>query len=163
MFNFIRSVPPTENIEENLKVISFFNTSFAETFSSSLEFLVQHLAEIPYENIALTPISALQHIFSITTVHEDKLFEIVTNLVSDDKNFLVLLPIPKFEKVHASFVRSFFENFPFEQLSSNLWESLKPRLFIENGTPFSQDQIQQIVEKVKEISKEERDIYLRIS
>lgn len=158
----IRAFPPPQTIEDHINIIIFFSTSFYEEFVPTITFLSTHLSEISFDSLLRIPVSALQHILSSANISDDMLFDIVIKLISHDILNVLLLSIPKFENVKSSHVRSFFENFEFNQLFPDLFEALKPRMFFENADPLTQDQILQIIEKLNTLLKEDDHPFKKI-
>jgi hypothetical protein len=151
----IEVMPPSQTLSENLKLLSFFNPSFSHSFANPISFLSQKLSEVSVDDLSSLSVHALHQVFSSSNLPSDSLFELTTKLISTDSSFTALLPIVNFKEVSSSSVHSFFENFSFDQLFPDLWESLKPRLYLENADPFSREQIIKIIEKVNSISQED--------
>jgi hypothetical protein len=69
--------------------------------------------------------------------NEDVLFNLVTDLIGRDPNRKILLKLIYFPGVSTEHLVNFFSNFPADEIDSDLFESIKTRLFCDIFQPNS--------------------------
>jgi hypothetical protein len=105
-----------------------------EQFQSYLIFLISNIENISIDHLNSLPNFILDQILNSETLivpNEDFLFHLITQLISLNKNRIILLKYIQFQFVSADLLTRFFQNFSSFDLDFDVFESLKPRLFSE--------------------------------
>jgi hypothetical protein len=132
------------NVQEALEFLSNHSCElYAKIFEQSLSILTSHFSEIRIENLNKLPNFILESLFQSPQFqidNEDILFNLVIDLIKRNPNRKSLLKIIYFPAVSTSLLINYFNNFPVEDIDSNLFESFKARFFCDiimpNSIPF---------------------------
>jgi hypothetical protein len=133
--------PSPQNIQEVLEFLSSHSCEFyPNIFDESLTILIRHFSEIRTDQILKLSNFILGKLFQspqFLVDNEDTLFDLVVELIERDPNRKILLKYVYFPGVSSSHLINFLNNFPIEEIDSDLFESIKTRLFCEVLQPNS--------------------------
>lgn len=122
--------------------IEFFLSSVSPSsqrqFYDMVDLVAQNLENVQFEYLDQLPNVILDCIFSSKILHipsEDYLFDLIFNLASKDTSRVFLFKNIFFPGVSSQRMRSFLDNFHFEDIHSDIFESLKQRLFCDSLLP----------------------------
>jgi hypothetical protein len=128
-------VPFPQTLVESLQFIFQLYSEFLEAhYSQSLSLIIQNFNLISFDDFKRLPNSYLLKIFSSESLQiedEDYLFEMVVQLINEDKNRFVLLQNVHIEFVSSHLLKSFFENISNDEIDFELFESFKKRIFLD--------------------------------
>jgi hypothetical protein len=129
------NLPSPKNLPEALDFLSNHSCEFyPKIFNESIEILIQHFSGIRPEQFLKLSNFVLEKVFQspqLQVDNEDFLFDLAVDLIGRDPNRKSLLKTIYFPGVSVSRLFNFFNNFPAEEIDSDLFESLKTRLFCE--------------------------------
>jgi hypothetical protein len=142
LFEFLcEAIPLPQNLQESLQFLSQCSCEFLPRFfSQSLNLVIQSIEQIGIEQLLCLSNFVLEQIFKsdqLQIENEDYLFSLVVRLIEKDSNRKILLNSIFFPGVSSSLLISYFKDYPIEDLDSDLFESLKQRLFCDVLLPTS--------------------------
>jgi FtsZ-binding cell division protein ZapB len=133
--------PSPQNIQEALEFLSNHSCQFyPNIFDESMKILIYHFSEIRTAQFLKLSNFVLEKLFQspqLKVDNEDILFNLVVDLIGRDPNKKILIRCIFFPGVSSSHLTNFFNNFPAEEIDSDLFESLKTRLFCDIYFPHS--------------------------
>jgi hypothetical protein len=128
-------IAPPNNVQEALEFLSNHSCElYSQIFDQSLSILINHFSEISFEQLIKLPNFMLEKLFQspqFQIENEDILFNLVVDLIGQDPNRKSLLKIIYFPAVSTSLLINYFNNFPVEEIDSDLFESFKTRFFCD--------------------------------
>jgi hypothetical protein len=135
------NLPSPQNIQEALEFLSNLSCHFyGNIFDKNLEILIQHFPEIRPDQFLKFSNFVLEKLLQspkLQVDNEDILFNLIVELITRDSSRKILLKSIYFPAVSTSHLINFFNSFPAEEVDSDLFESLKTRLFCEVLQPNS--------------------------
>jgi hypothetical protein len=135
------NLPSPQNIQEVLEFLSNHSWEFYPSiFDESIAILIQQFSEIRIDQFLKLSNFVLEKLLQSPQLrldNEDTLFSLVVELIGRDPNRKVLLKLIYFPGVSTAHLIQFFNNFPVEEIDSDLFDSLKTRLFCDILLPNS--------------------------
>jgi hypothetical protein len=130
-----KNLPSPQNIQEALEFLSnHFCELFPNIFDESLAILIHHFSDIRLDQFLKLSNFVLEQLFQSPQFqidNENILFNLVVDLIGRDPNRKILLKLIYFPYVSTPLLINFFANLPVEEIDSDLFDSLKARLFCE--------------------------------
>jgi hypothetical protein len=102
--------------------------------------LTRHFSEISIDQFLKLSNFILEKLFQSSQFqveNEDVLFNLVADLIGRDSKRKILLKLIYFPSVSTEHIVNFFSNFPADEIDSDLFESIKTRLFCDIFQPNS--------------------------
>jgi hypothetical protein len=134
LFQAISSkIPFPQTLGESLQFISQSYSEFLGAhFNQSMLIIIQNFNLISFDDLNRFSNSHLLKIFSSESLqieNEDYLFQLIIQMIEEDKNRIILLKTVHLEFVSSDLLKKFFENIQNDEIDFELFESLKKRLF----------------------------------
>jgi hypothetical protein len=135
------NLPSPQNVQEAIEFLSNHSCEiYSSIFDESMAILINHFSEIRTNQFLKLTNFILEKLFQSPQLQidsEDTLFDLVVDLIGRDPNRKILLNCIFSPGVSSSHLINFFNDFPVEEIDSDLFKFLKARLFCDVFQPNS--------------------------